>query len=135
MHRADVLRQRIEAAAPTQPEQAGRLTKEQARAILDMALDLEKTGRIVSLSEGQERSDYVARNRNIQCALEDYLRNLTEAHPPAQPADQSAEVARLREAVEYFMRSVENHSHLDNLRGGTMGSAWDKLHAALKGTP
>jgi len=65
-------------SAPQAPTaQSGSITKGQAKAILDMALDLEKTGRIVSLSDGQERSDYVARNRNIQCALEDYLRNLT----------------------------------------------------------
>lgn len=56
------------------------ITKEQATRILYMALDLEKTGRIVSLSEGQERSYYVARNRGIQCALTDYLQALTESY-------------------------------------------------------
>jgi hypothetical protein len=62
-------------------EPAPCLTKGQAKAILDLALDLEKTGRLVSLTEGQERSDFVARNRSIQCALEDVLRNLTEPEP------------------------------------------------------
>ena len=57
------------------------LSKNQAKAILDLALDLEKTGRLVSLTEGQERSNFVTRNRAIQCALEDALRNATT--PPA----------------------------------------------------
>ena len=66
-----------------QPEQepVACLNKTQAKAILDLALDLEKTGRMVVLTEGQERSDFAARNRNIQCALEDALRNATT--PPA----------------------------------------------------
>lgn len=83
---ADALRAAL--AQPVEPEPVAVLTKAQARAILDMALDLEKTGRLVSLSEGQERSDFLARNRNIHCALRDYLDNLTEAapHPPAAPA-------------------------------------------------
>jgi hypothetical protein len=66
--------------APVQ-EPVACLSKSQAKAILDLALELEKTGRLVSLTEGQERSDFVARNRNIQCALEDALRNATT--PPA----------------------------------------------------
>jgi hypothetical protein len=57
------------------------LSKSQAKAILDLALELETTGRLVVITEGQERSDFVARNRNIQCALEDALRNATT--PPA----------------------------------------------------
>jgi hypothetical protein len=69
-----------------QPEQepVACLSKTQAKAILDLALDLEKTGRLVSLTEGQERSNFVARNRAIQCALEDALRNATTP-PAAQP--------------------------------------------------
>ena len=63
---------------PATEPQPSVLSKAQAKQIRDMALDLEKTGRLVSLTEGQERSDFVARNRGIQCALEDYLRNLTE---------------------------------------------------------
>ncbi len=57
--------------------QGGGITKGQVITILEMALDLERTGRMVSLPYVQERSDYVARNRNIRCALEDYLHNLT----------------------------------------------------------
>ena len=71
------------AKAEMQPEQepVACLSKTQAKAILDLALDLEKTGRMVVLTEGQERTDFAARNRNIQCALEDALRNATT--PPA----------------------------------------------------
>jgi len=72
----------LEQPAPVQPVAC--LSETQARAILDLALDLERTGRIVALSEGQERADFVARNRNIQCALEDALRSATT--PPAQTA-------------------------------------------------
>jgi hypothetical protein len=69
--------------APVQPEQepVSCLSKTQAKAILGLALDLEKTGRMVVITHGQERTDFVARNRNIQCALEDALRNA--ATPPA----------------------------------------------------
>lgn len=71
---------------PVQPEQepVACLSKTQAKAILDLALDLEKTGRMVVLTKGQERTDFAARNRNIQCALEDALRNATTP-PAAQP--------------------------------------------------
>jgi len=70
------------AAVPAEP--SGKLTKSEARQILDLALDLEKTGRIVALTEGQEKSDFIARNRQIQCALTDVLAILTEsaATPP-----------------------------------------------------
>jgi hypothetical protein len=71
--------------APTVQESVACLSESQAKAILDLALDLEKTGRIVVLTEGQERADFVARNRNIQCALEDALRNATTT-PAEQPA-------------------------------------------------
>jgi hypothetical protein len=66
-----------------QPEQepVACLSKTQAKAILGLALDLEKTGRMVVITQGQERTDFAARNRNIQCALEDALRNATP--PPA----------------------------------------------------
>ena len=55
------------------------LTKEQAKMIFRMARELEDTGRLTSLSEGAERQAFMQKNRGIQCALEDYLRNLTEA--------------------------------------------------------
>jgi len=71
---------KLTAAQPEQ-EPVACLSKTQAKAILDLALDLEKTGRLVSLTEGQERSNFVTRNRAIQCALEDALRNATT--PPA----------------------------------------------------
>lgn len=62
----------------------GSLTREQATAIMRMARELEDTGRACSLSRG---SDYVgqdtgalrARNRNVQCALQDYLDALVSA--------------------------------------------------------
>jgi hypothetical protein len=55
-----------------------------ARHIRDLALDLEKTGRLISLmrtenqGDKQERTDMVARNRNIQCAIDDALALLVE---------------------------------------------------------
>jgi hypothetical protein len=70
--------------AKPEQEPVACLSKTQAKAILDLALDLEKTGRMVVLTKGQERTDFAARNRNIQCALEDALRNAT-APPAAQP--------------------------------------------------
>jgi hypothetical protein len=66
-------------AAPSEP--VGKLTKSEASKILDLALDLEKTGRITSLSEGQEKTDYMMRNRQIQCALTDVLNILTVPEP------------------------------------------------------
>ncbi len=98
---------RIARAAPpaaAQPEQepVACLNKTQAKAILDLALDLEKTGRMVVLTEGQERSDFAARNRNIQCALEDALRNATTP-PAAQPAVPDAiHHTDLSETLEYI---------------------------------
>jgi hypothetical protein len=58
--------------------QAAGLTREQARAIMRMARELEDTGRLCSLSRG---SDYAGqdsgaarrKNREVQCALQDYL--------------------------------------------------------------
>lgn len=70
--------------------QSSTLTKAQAQQILDMALELEKTGRLVSLTEDAERYGYVTRNRNVQLALEDYLRNLTEAAPVEQRQEPAA---------------------------------------------
>lgn len=58
------------------------LTGEQAKKIFRMARELEDTGRLTSLSEGAEREAFLQKNREIQCALEDYLRNITETTPP-----------------------------------------------------
>lgn len=67
-----------------QQEPVACLSETQARAILDLALALEKTGRLVAITEGQERTDFVAQNRSIQCALEDALRNATAPQPAQQ---------------------------------------------------
>lgn len=72
-----------ELAAQPEQEPVACLSKTQAKTILGLALDLEKTGRMVVFTKGQERTDFAARNRNIQCALEDALRNATT--PPAAP--------------------------------------------------
>jgi hypothetical protein len=74
-----------EALAQPEQEPVACLSKTQAKAILGLALDLEKTGRMVVLTEGQERTDFAARNRNIQCVLEDALRNATTSPVAAQP--------------------------------------------------
>lgn len=79
-------------ALPPLPE-GGWLTENEARWILDAALELEKTGRLVSLTEGQEKTDFVARNRKIECALRDILKMLTA------PRAIDAEVLRLRDAL------------------------------------
>jgi hypothetical protein len=62
----------------------GSLTREQATAIMRMARELEDSGRMVALTRGsthtdQESSDWRARNRSVQCALQDYLDALVSA--------------------------------------------------------
>ena len=58
-----------------------------ARHIRNLALELEKTGRLISLmrtenqGEAQERTDMVARNRGVQCALDDALDILVDMVP------------------------------------------------------
>ncbi len=69
-------------AQPPLPVQRQPLTGEQAKKIFRMARELEDTGRLTSLSEGAEREAFLQKNREIQCALEDYLRNITETTPP-----------------------------------------------------
>ena len=55
------------------------LTKEQARKIFRLARDLEDTGRLSSLSEtDRDRRKWRRQNQEIQCALQDFLANLTE---------------------------------------------------------
>ena len=65
------------------------ITKDQAKWIMSTALELETSGRIASLTEGAERKGYVARNRELQCALSDYLASLTidlaSPQPKAEP--------------------------------------------------
>lgn len=65
----------VDGAPSTGP--AGKLTKGGASAIRRLALDLETSGRITSLSEGQEKAEAMAKNRELQCALEDVLASLT----------------------------------------------------------
>jgi len=69
-------------AQPPLPVQRQPLTGEQAKKIFRMARELEDTGRLTSLSEGAEREAFLQKNREIQCAIEDYLRNITETTPP-----------------------------------------------------
>jgi hypothetical protein len=57
---------------------APKLSKAEARKILDLALELETTGRITSLSDDKEKSDMMMRNRAVQCALTDLLESLAE---------------------------------------------------------
>jgi hypothetical protein len=85
-----------------QPPKGGKLTEHEARRILDAALDLEKTGRMVSLTEGQEKTDFMARNRSIESFLRDILNILTE------PTAIDAEVARLRDALLDGARRAES---------------------------
>ena len=114
-------------AAPVQPEQepVACLSKTQATAILGLALDLEKTGRMVVITQGQERTDFVARNRNIQCALEDALRNAT-----TQPA------APVQEPVS--CKLCTHKQHYLEMTGPCNGCrfysnfAWDTLPAAQR---
>jgi len=58
--------------------------KQRGKRIRDLALELEKTGRIISCltvtenTSSQERTDMIARNRGIQCALEDAIAELVD---------------------------------------------------------
>lgn len=67
-----------------QPVKQADHAKKCGKRIRDLALELEKTGRIIScltvdsLSKSQERTDMVARNRGIQCAMEDAINELVE---------------------------------------------------------
>ena len=97
----------IKQALAAQQEPVACLSETQAKAILNLALDLETTGRCVAITEGQERADFVARNQNIQYALEDALRNATT--PPAQPA---AWVGLDEDEVEDCARGCANHADL-----------------------
>ena len=66
----------------------GRLSKEESRKILDAALELEKSGRMVSVYRSmtdddkshtsQEYSDLISRNRAIELYLRDLLKILTD---------------------------------------------------------
>lgn len=50
----------VDLTAPVHQEPVACISETQAKAILDLALDLEKTGRLVAITEGQERTDFVA---------------------------------------------------------------------------
>jgi hypothetical protein len=93
-----------ELAAQPKQEPVACLSKTQAKAILGLALDLEKTGRMVVITQGQERTDFVARNRNIQCALEDALHNATT--PPAAPMTEFEEAVA---AVDKTLHHAIDH--------------------------
>ena len=56
----------------------GRLTKEQATAIMDMARKLEDTGRLSVLVRNQDNNEWRDKNREVHCALQDYLKSLSE---------------------------------------------------------
>lgn len=79
----------------------GKLTEHEARRILDAALELEKTGRMVAITDGQEKTDFMARNRSVESFLRDILKMLTE------PTAIDAEVAQLRDALLEGARRAE----------------------------
>lgn len=54
------------------------MTKDQAATIYRMARELEDSGRLCSLQEGPAKTDAMQRNREIQCALQDCLAQMTE---------------------------------------------------------
>ena len=58
------------------------ITTEQGKAIMRMALELETTGRLSSLSIDKERREYTLKNRNVECALQDYINDLIEGIDP-----------------------------------------------------
>lgn len=64
----------------------GYLTESEARNILDLALDLEKTGRLITLMRtlDEKCDEHIKRNRTIQMGLEDILKGLTKL--PAEPS-------------------------------------------------
>ena len=77
------------------PAQEPWLNKAAATKILDLALELEKTGRLVSLmsnkvGDRQERTYFVSRNRNVECALRDTLAILVEQSSISQPVHRAA---------------------------------------------
>jgi hypothetical protein len=111
-----------------QPEQepVACLNKTQAKAILDLALDLEKTGRMVVLTEGQERSDFAARNRNIQCALEDALRNATT--PPA------AQRQPLTDEEMWKLWNAEGNDAMNQQEAITFARAIEAAHGIKENT-
>jgi len=104
------------------------LSKTQAKAILGLALDLEKTGRMVVITHGQERTDFVARNRNIQCALEDALRNATT--PPAAQPELALE--GMPEFLADLTRSRTKYPANGRMFDGLMGEI-DELRRAYAG--
>ena len=65
------------------PPPANKLTREHVISILRLARELEDSGRMCSLSRGsdyvgQDSGSLIARNRAIQCALQDYLYALAD---------------------------------------------------------
>jgi hypothetical protein len=117
------LREKNGAARPAPVQPVACLSETQARAILDLALELEKTGRVVAIAEGQERADFVARNRNIQCALEDALRSATT--PLAQPA------VPLTDELSNAVQMACQLSFKDHGRRSVNEQAWQRLMQAL----
>jgi hypothetical protein len=131
-----------EMAAQPKQEPVACLSKTQAKTILGLALDLEKTGRMVVLTKGQERTDFAARNRNIQCALEDALRNATT--PPAAAQQEPVAFDDWPEYREHAMGcGLEDRGITD--RYEAMRYGWDEalerawkavnLHGPLYATP
>lgn len=54
------------------------ITKSEADAIFRLARALEDTGRICSLSASEDRMEWRTKNQEVQCALQDMLKQLQE---------------------------------------------------------
>jgi hypothetical protein len=44
---------------------------------------------------------------------------------------ESPAAPELLAALQYFMQCIDNSAHMDNLRGGVMGGAFDMAYAAI----
>lgn len=128
---------RAPSTAPT-----GRLTKGEAAAIRRLALDLETTGRITALSEGQEKAESMTKNRELQCALEDVLRSLTEpASVPstddkctltdAELADHAFVRAYIEGCNDSFRRAMEEIKRLKAAPSVESAAGWISVEDRL----
>lgn len=104
------------------------LTKEQAQSILNLALELERTGRISSLAEGQEKTDMIHRNRAVQVTLEEYIEMVTEKDM-ACPSPSEIYDARKEAQLTQAEAADLIHSKLRTWQDWEAGKA--KMHAGL----
>jgi len=69
------------------------ITKEQSNAIYRMACELEETGRLSCLARDESsRKEQLDKNRDIQCALQDYLAALVDAGAKSAVSEPVADV-------------------------------------------